>query len=225
MQKYLSIFIDESGDFGKFNSIAPYYLVTMLFHNQSNNIAKEIVNLDNSLDKRGYTNHYLHTGPLIRKEEVYVYLSIDERKHILNSFMAFVTKVDFTYKTFIVEKSRDIDQFKLISLLSKQIRDFLDCRVINFSDFDKVIVYYDNGQTQLTSIMASLLTESNIEFRRNARPSYYRLFQIADLLTTFELINKKREDKKNSKSETSFFGSMRDFYKNYYKRVVNKKID
>ena len=225
MQKYLSIFIDESGDFGKFNSIAPYYLVTMLFHNQSNNIAKEIVNLDNSLDKRGYANHYLHTGPLIRKEEVYELLSIDERKHILNSFMAFATRVDFTYKTFIVEKGKDIDQFKLISLLSKQIRDFLDCHVIDFSDFEKVIVYYDNGQTQLTSIMASLLTASNIEFRRNARPSYYRLFQIADLLTTFELINKKRENNKNSKSETNFFGSMRNFYKNYYKRLLIKKID
>ncbi len=225
MQKYLSIFIDESGDFGKFNSIAPYYLVTMLFHNQSKNISNEIVNLDNSLAKQGYPNHYLHTGPLIRKEEVYEFLSIDERKHILNSFMVFAAKVDFTYKTFLVEKNNDINQFKLISLISKQIRDFLDGRIINLSDFDKVIVYYDNGQTQLTSIMASLLTDSNIEFRRNARPSYYRLFQIADLLTTFELINKKRENKTNSKSEVSFFGSIHDFYKNYYKRLVKKRLD
>lgn len=224
MNKYLSIFIDESGDFGKFNSISPYYLVTMLFHNQSSNISKEIIDLDNSLTKRGYPNHYLHTGPLIRKEEVYEFLSIDERKHILNSFMTFAAKVDFTYKTFIVEKNKDINQFKLISMLSRQIRDFLDGDTVNFSDFDKIIVYYDNGQTQLTNIMASLLTDSNIEFRRNARPSYYRLFQIADLLTTFELINKKRETHSNSKSEISFFVSMRNFNKNYYKRLENKRL-
>ncbi len=152
-------------------------------------------------------------------------MSIDERKHILNSFMAFVAKVDFTYKTFIVEKDKDINQFKLISMLSRQIRDFLDGDAVNFSDFDKVIVYYDNGQTQLTSIMASLLTDTNIEFRRDARPSYYRLFQIADLLTTFELINKKRETHTNSKSEISFFVSMRDFNKNYYKRIISKKLN
>lgn len=222
--KYLSIFIDESGDFGKFNSIAPYYLVTMLFHNQSNNIATEIVKLDNSLSKQGLPNHYLHTGPLIRKEEVYRYMDIDVRKHILNSFMAFASKINFTYKTFLVKKNSEIDQFKLISLLSKQIREFFDSQVVKISEFDRVVVYYDNGQTQLTSIMASLLTDSNIEFRRNARPSYYRLFQIADLLTTFELINKKKEERKNSKSEIGFFGSMHGFYKNYYKRLLKKRI-
>lgn len=196
----------------------------MLFHDQSCNISKAIVDLDASLTKRGYPNHYLHTGPLIRKEEVYQLLSIDERKHILNSFMAFAAKIDFSYKTFIIEKNKDIDQFKLIALLSRQIREFLDSAAVDFSEFDKVIVYYDNGQTQLTSIMASLLNDTKIEFRRNARPSYYRLFQIADLLTTFELINKKRETHSNSKSEVAFFVSMRDFYKNYYKRLSSKKI-
>lgn len=222
--KYLSIFIDESGDFGKFDKNCPYYLVTMLFHNQSNNIAENIIHLDSSLTMRGYSNHFLHTGPLIRREEVYQYLSIDERKHILNSFMAFAAKIDFTYKTFIVAKEEGMNQFKLISLLSKQIKEFLDSHYSFISEFNKVIVYYDNGQTQLTGIMASLLTDSNIEFRRDARPSYYRLFQIADLITTFELINKKRENNKNSKSEKDFFGSMSDFNKNYFKRIIKKRV-
>ena len=50
MNKILSIFIDESGDFGKFNTISPYYLVTMLFHDQSCNISKAIVDLDADSD-------------------------------------------------------------------------------------------------------------------------------------------------------------------------------
>lgn len=222
--KYLSIFIDESGDFGKFDKNCPYYLVTMLFHNQNENIASDIVRLDSSLTMKGYEKHCLHTGPLIRKEEVYKLLSIDERKRILNSFMAFAAKIDFTYKTFIVEKEEGMNQFKLISLLSKQIKEFLDSHYSFISEFNKVIVYYDNGQTQLTGIMASLLTDPNIEFRRDARPSYYRLFQIADLITTFELINKKRENNKNSKSEKDFFGSMSEFNKNYFKRIIKKRV-
>ena len=42
MEKVLSIFIDESGDFGRFDRRAPYYLVTMLFHDQSDDISGEI---------------------------------------------------------------------------------------------------------------------------------------------------------------------------------------
>lgn len=225
MQKYLSIFIDESGDFGKFDKNCPYYLVTMLFHNQNDNIASEIVHLDSSLTMKGYEKHCLHTGPLIRKEEVYKLLSIDERKRILNSFMAFAAKIDISYATFIIEKRDGENQFKLISKLSAQIKKFLEERIDYISDFDKIIIYYDNGQKQLTGILAALFTDKHIEFRQNVSPSYYRLFQIADMLTTFELINKKREEGSNSKTEKDFFCSMHDFNKNYYKRLVKKRLN
>ena len=32
--KELSVFIDESGDFGEYSYHAPFYIVTMVFHNQ-----------------------------------------------------------------------------------------------------------------------------------------------------------------------------------------------
>lgn len=225
MQKYLSVFIDESGDFGKFDKNAPYYLVTMLFHNQSANIVPEIMKLDSSLAIRGYDKHCLHTGPLIRKEEVYKFMTIDERKHILNSFMAFAAKIEFSYKSFLVEKCENENQFKLISRLSAQIKAFLETKYDFLTDFNKIIIYYDNGQKQLTGILAALFAEQNVEFKKNVSPSYYRLFQIADLVTTFELINKKREIGANSKSEEMFFGSMRKFNKNYFMRLIKKRMD
>ena len=36
--KEISIFIDESDDFGKLNPRSPYYIVTMVFHNQVTDI-------------------------------------------------------------------------------------------------------------------------------------------------------------------------------------------
>ena len=33
--KELSIFIDESGDFGEYCFHSPYYIITMVFHNQA----------------------------------------------------------------------------------------------------------------------------------------------------------------------------------------------
>ena len=35
----LSIFVDESGDFGNLQPHSPYYIVTMLFHDQNDSIA------------------------------------------------------------------------------------------------------------------------------------------------------------------------------------------
>lgn len=38
--KVLSVFIDESGDFGQYNSAFPNYYVAMVLHNQEIDISK-----------------------------------------------------------------------------------------------------------------------------------------------------------------------------------------
>ena len=66
--KELSIFIDESGDFGSYNKISPYYIVTMVFHDQASDISEQVASLEQELSYLGYPNHCLHAGPIIRKE-------------------------------------------------------------------------------------------------------------------------------------------------------------
>ena len=39
--KTLSIFVDESGDFEEYEQHAPYYIVTMVFHDQSKDISSK----------------------------------------------------------------------------------------------------------------------------------------------------------------------------------------
>jgi hypothetical protein len=204
MQKILSVFIDESGDFGGFEKHSPYYIVTFVFHNQANSIQDDISHLECRLNFYGYNNHVLHTGPLIRNEEIYRTITLENRKAIFNSFMTFAIKCNFRYKSFIVEKKPNDNQFKLISALSRLIREFIENHKTLMTGYDKIIIYYDNGQTQLTKILASIFTDSNIEFRRIS-PTKYRLFQIADLITTLELINRKKEAAENSNSEIMFF--------------------
>ncbi len=63
----LSIFIDESGDFGEVVNTSPYYIVTFVFHNQSNDISSNIERFENQLKDCGFTDEYVHTHPLIRK--------------------------------------------------------------------------------------------------------------------------------------------------------------
>ena len=66
--KEISIFIDESGDFGKLNPNSPYYIVTMGFHDQTTDISTCLVSLEQELTYLGYPHHCLHAGPIIRME-------------------------------------------------------------------------------------------------------------------------------------------------------------
>ena len=56
------------------------------------------------------------------------------------------------------------------------------------------------------------------------KPVDYKLFQVADLVCTMELLSEKAENRSFSKSETEFFCSIRDFRKNYLKPLQKKKL-
>lgn len=73
--KELSVFIDESGDFGESKDNSAYYLVTFVFHDQSIPVTEQVSKLENSIKSSGFGIEYIHTGPLIRRE--------DFLKHIL----------------------------------------------------------------------------------------------------------------------------------------------
>lgn len=107
--------------------------------------------------------------------------------------------------------------------LSKAINIFINENRYLF-DNSKINIYYDNGQKQISHILASVFSLFDCEFRI-IKPKDYRLFQIADLVTTFELINYKRDTIGNSKSELKFFGSMRNFNKDFYKKITKKKLN
>ena len=92
-----------------------------------------------------------------------------------------------------------------------------------FLDYDKVLVYYDNGQIELTRILSAIFPVlfSNLEFRK-VQPSDYKLFQTADMLCTLELVDLKFQTGQVSKSERDFFHSYHDFKKNYLKQLRKK---
>ena len=69
--KELSVFIDESGDFGDYSYHSPYYIITMVFHRQDVDIQEKINRPDTELSYLGLNNLCIHTGPIIRKEEIY----------------------------------------------------------------------------------------------------------------------------------------------------------
>ena len=76
----------------------------MVFHDQAVDITKSIEHLDNELSYLGLSNLCIHTGPIIRKEEIYKNMDVVERRRIFNKMMAFIRSIDLHYKCFYIEK-------------------------------------------------------------------------------------------------------------------------
>ena len=221
----LSIFVDESGDFGTYEPHAPFYLFTLVFHNQTDSIEDQISHLEHSLSDVGFdAKHCFHAGPIIRREEDYQYLSITERRKCLNRIMTFAKNCEISYITFSAEKKHMSDSLGLTVTLSKQLSTFIREEYDFFSGFDRIVVYYDNGQVELNKLLASVFAVMlpQAEFRK-VMPTDYRVFQVADLFCTLELICLKDAHRIMSKSEEAFFGSMRDMRKNYLKPMFKKR--
>ena len=71
--KELSIFVDESGDFGAYSKRSPYYLFSLVFHEQDKSIDGIVDELDRKVVEHGFPVHAIHTGPIIRNEGYYSY--------------------------------------------------------------------------------------------------------------------------------------------------------
>lgn len=221
----LSIFVDESGDFGPYEHHSPRYIVTMVFHEQRHDESTNILRFNQSLAEIGMPNHVVHAGPLIRREESYANLSIDERMQIFRRTFHFMRKANITYKCLIVEKQHINGSLQQVSMLSKYLAQFLTANLSYFTRFDRLILYYDNGQTELTKILVSVFHAlfRNVE-HREAKPAAYRLQQVADVICTLELLSTKAERKCLSKSELSFFKSERDLKKDFIKPLKRKQF-
>jgi len=191
------------------------------FTDSGNNIK----GLEMHLNNLGYPKHAVHTGPLIRRESVYSNDLIESRKKLFNALFNFTRKLEVSYSCTLLKKKECDGISSMINKQAQLIKDELRKNQEYLASFDKILVYYDNGQNELSKILTSVFHSlfSNVEFRK-VKPVEYKLFQVADLICTMELLAKKAENNLFSRSENEFFGGVRDFKKNYYKWIRKKRI-
>ncbi|MCB7320116.1 DUF3800 domain-containing protein [Lacrimispora sp. 210928-DFI.3.58] len=224
-EKILSVFIDESGDFGPYEVHAPYYLVAMVLHDQTVDISANIAGFETHLRNLGYAQHAVHTRPLIRRESVYANDLMENRKQLFNALFHFSRKLDIRYTCVKIKKNECPDVIAMTAKLSKGIANVLRVNEAFWNSFDRVIVYYDNGQIELTKILISVFSTlyAHVEFRK-VRPVDYKLFQVADFICTLELLSEKADSGTFSASEMEFFENIRCFKKNYLKHISKKHL-
>ena len=221
----LSIFVDESGDFGEYAKHSPYYAVTMIFHDQDNDISKQIAILNDNLKNLGYENVAVHTEPLIQRNEIYKNIEPNERRALFTKLYYFVLHCDIKYKTFLYEKIHFEDDMKLQARMAKDYSLFLRNNLDYFQNFDRVIVYYDNGQRQITRMLNAVMATELSDFEmRKVSPVNYRLFQAADLICTLTLLQKRYDANKLTRSDMLLFHSRKDLKKDFLKRIIEKEF-
>ncbi len=221
----LSIFVDESGDPG---SSSKYYLLTLVLHDQGNSIADAIQTYERSVAQHKLPDIPMHIGPLIRGTYQYEFLEPVTRKRLMSSFRVFAERLPFIYHTFLYKKSEfEGDVSKIAIRLKRDLVVFLYDNLEFFQSFDHIKVYYDDGQRVITnalhdSIEYTISREAIVY--KDARPSDYRLFQVADFVCGVELTAHKFEQNESTTTDHLMFGTQAIFKKKVLKTLRKHRL-
>ena len=123
---------------------------------------------------------------------------------------------EIKYKSFLFYKNEFESQMKFQGRMARELSFFIREYLQDFQQFEKVILYYDNGQHELAALLkeAFAIYASRTQFVKDVSPERYKLFQVADLACTLELTHLKlKETGALSASEQQFFGGAKNFRK------------
>ena len=193
--KRLNIFVDETGEFG-FNSdgASRLYGISFVFHEQNNDISKEINNLNNRLDKLEYHN-MIHTAALIINKGEYKSIDAITRKEIFKNLFNFSRRIEAKYHTIIIDKKYINNNKTLKKKITLEISKMINNNLNYFNKFDKIVIYYDNGQIPLGKIIDSEFSIFNTKHIIDFDHTEKKLFQIADMLTFIDKYDYKEKIK------------------------------
>ena len=222
--KELSVFVDESGD----KSLhARYFLVTIVIHDQSNKITEKVNAYERALAMADLPNVPFHSEPLLNGHEGYADLSLSQRKKLLYSFNVLVQRLPIQYATFVYKHREHKNSEILAQHIERDLAALINEHLQFFQDFDKIKIYYDNGQKlvrqALYGAISACLSQQAV-IRKKTTMTEYRLAQVADYLCTIELAAVKYAAKENGGTYDKFFGGIGSFKKNWLKQARRKLL-
>lgn len=226
----LSVFVDESGTFRYPDPSSRYYIVALVFHDQSFDISPFVRDLDAATERMGLDPEVFasHAGPLIRREKIFAPFRREWRAKLFKLLFDFARRVDFKYHCLYVDKKYISSALHIVSNLQAELASFLTSHAAQLHSFDKIKVYYDCGQSPVTNLLYKTFTADvgeMVEFAHDVRPQNYKLFQVADLICTTVLIERRLlNGERMTESEHAFFGGPRLFKRNILKYLKRKEI-
>ena len=220
----LKIYIDESGDFGTSKGSSKFYLVSFVLYNPKYDITKEINDLNKRLKRIGYEG-MVHTANLINNRGEYSKLPLNVRKSIFNALYLFAKKIDAKYFTLIIDKKYASNLRTLKRKIYNEINNMIKRNENYFSKFDKIEVYYDNGQKDLAKVIDKVFKENfeNYEHIKEFDHVENRLFQIADMLTYIDKLFYKHKNKIKYSIHENYFIQQEEM-RNIIRELSRKRL-
>ena len=144
---------------------------------------------------------------LVAKRGEYSNYNLEKRRNIFWPLYYFLKRSKVKIKTIVIDKRYQNTRKQLNKELSKQIEDFINNNKKYFEKFEKIYIYYDNGQEQLNYILDSAFSSfSNVEKIAEFDHEEERLFQVSDMLTFVDkVVYKHQNNMPMTKSEKYFF--------------------
>ena len=229
-EKTLSVFVDESGTFRHPDPSSRYYIVSMVFHDQSFDISPFVRDLDAATERMGLDPAAFasHAGPLIRKEKSFALFRREWRAKVFRLLFDFARRVEFRYHCLCIDKRYVSSSLNIVANLQDALSDFLSSHKDVFSRFDRIKVYYDCGQSPVTNLLHRTFAAEvggTVEFAQGVKPRNYKMFQVADLVCSLALIEQRfLHGERMTDSEYAFFGGPRNFKRNILKYIKRKEI-
>lgn len=108
--------------------------------------------------------------------------------------------------------------------LARKIGDFVRENSNYINSFDKVVIYYDNGQETLGTLLDAVFsTNSKVERKIDFNHKVKRLFQVSDMLTVIDKLDYKRKNKIPFTKAEKYFFKGKDF-RQIISLLKNKRI-
>ena len=219
--KRLNIFVDETGEFGFNKGSSDLYGVSFTFHEQKDDIILELNKLNDRLNRLGYTK-MIHMADLVMKRGDYKNYSIKTRKSIFDAIYEFSKRIPIKYNTIIIDKKYTDSNIILKQKLSIEINKMIKEHEKYFKKFDKIVMYYDNGQEILGTILESIFLQfDGFEHKVNFNHEEKRLFQVSDMLTFIDKYDYKYKNKMSFTKGEKYFFSIDEMRKTL--KELNKK--
>lgn len=219
-----SIFIDESGGQG---GRSKYYILALVFHDQTHDLENYLIRYRRGLQNRLLEELPFHAGPLMNGHEDYQGLDLRIRKSYFSQFFLTFQHLPIKYHAFIYRRSEFNENDSLSKRMRRDIANLLFDNLEHFQSFDKIKIYYDNGQEIVAQAVRGAveytLSKEGVLYKSMCQSDYF-LAQVADLVCALELAAIKYQNKEATRTDEKFFGSNKAFRQNYLKILRRKRL-
>ena len=185
--RVLSVFIDESGSDGLKDK---YYLVTLVLHEQNDDVFEGIRLYEQSLSEKGLPDIPFHASPLLNDHDDYAGMELAERKKLLSAFRVFIRHMPIRCTCIALKTKEHPATDEISNTMRRRLVGFLFDELPYIQGFDVVRIYFDNGQQSIAEAVHKAFDyyalAKDAVIYRSASPADYRLGQIADHICTME---------------------------------------